>query len=252
MPLFSGGCGHRAGHSNYQLSNYLTIVRLPHHLLTYGPGALLLNWEQRINPSINASVHAYASAISKHPAVVECVPAYASLLVRFAVPKITAYALREYILDLTPVPLAADQALHHEVPVCYNGPDLEATATTLKLSVKQLIKLHTGKDYLVYQLGYQPGFAFLGETDPALAISRRSSPRANVPAGSVGLAGRQTGIYPSQSPGGWQLIGRSPIVLIRPGSHPTRFQAGDFVRFFAIGVKAFADLQQNPLPWPER
>ncbi|MEM9930122.1 MAG: 5-oxoprolinase subunit PxpB, partial [Bacteroidota bacterium] len=186
-------------------------MRLPHHLLCYGPGALLLQWEQRISPDISTSVHAYALAIEQHPAVLECVVAYASLLVRFSTPSITAYQLKEYILDLQPSPVSDRSSILHEIPVCYDGPDFTTVAATLKLSAAALIALHTRETYLVYQLGYQPGFAFMGQTPADLAIPRRSSPRARVPAGSVGLAGRQTGIYPTNSPGGWQLIGRCPI-----------------------------------------
>lgn len=227
-------------------------MRLPHHLLSYGPGALLLNWEQRVSPEISTSVHAYAYSIKQHPAVVECIPAYASLLVRFSLPKITSYQLKEYILDLKPAPLDTHQSIRHTIPVCYDGPDILQTAEVLALSVKEVIDLHSSVDYLVYQLGYQPGFAFLGETPAPLTIPRRSSPRARVPAGSVGLAGRQTGIYPSSSPGGWQLIGSCPIPLLRPGPTPTLFRAGDVVRFHPIERKAFTALQQQPPPWPER
>ncbi|MEM9527009.1 MAG: allophanate hydrolase subunit 1, partial [Bacteroidota bacterium] len=162
---------------------------------------------------MSAGVHAYAQAVAKHPAVVECVPAYASLLVRYAPPKTSAYALEEYIFSLRPQPLAEKAIFRHEIPVCYApslAPDLEQTAALLELTPEALIEFHTNRSYLVYQLGYLPGFAFMGQTAAQLAVARLNSPRARVPAGSVGLAGRQTGIYPLESPGGWRLIGRCP------------------------------------------
>ncbi len=227
-------------------------MRLPHHLHSYGSDALLLTWEQRIDPAISRSVHDYARAVLAHPGVVECVPAYASLLVRFSLRKTSAYQLREYIYALRPAAVPAAPSQRHLVPVCYDGPDLEYVQDTLQLSFQELVALHTGTDFLVYQLGYLPGFAFLGETPPQLEIERRSTPRPRVPSGAVGLAGRQTGIYPSPSPGGWQLIGRCPIPLLQAGPAPTRFLAGDTVRFYAIDAPAFLDLKQTPAPWPER
>ncbi|MFT5999894.1 MAG: KipI family sensor histidine kinase inhibitor [Neolewinella sp.] len=227
-------------------------MRLPRHILPYGPDALLLNWEQRITPGISTSVHAYAAALLAHPAVLECVPAYASLMVRFAPPKISAYQLREFIFELRPSAARPQTSVIHDLPVLYDGPDLEFIFRKLSLSKKDLISLHSAPDYLVYQVGFQPGFAFLGDTSEALAIERRESPRAKVPAGSVGLAGRQTGVYPTDGPGGWQLIGRCPWPLIRPGPSPTRLQAGDRVSFRPVSPVEFANLVKSPAPWPER
>ena len=227
-------------------------MRSFHHIVPYGPDALLLNWEQRIDPGVSAGVHAWAAAIGEHPAVRECVPAYASLLVRFSAPLITAYDLREFILGLQPGADTAMQGIHHDLPVRYDGPDLKEAAALLGISVKKLIGLHAGTDYLVYQIGFRPGFGFLGQTAPELEIARRPTPRAKVPAGSVGIAGRQTGIYPSAGPGGWQLIGRCTYPLLREGRRPALLRAGDTVRFRPVSTKAFADLLNSPPPWPER
>lgn len=231
----------------------LIPLRSPRDILPYGPNALLLNWEQRIDPAISAGVHAWAAAIRRHPAVRECVPAYASLLVRFAAPLITAYDLREFIIGLRPEENDRNGSFHHQLPVCYDGPDLEEAATILRLAPEDLIRLHSDQNYLVYQVGFRPGFGFLGETIPELEIPRRSIPRAHVPAGSVGIAGRQTGIYPSDSPGGWQLIGRCPCLLIRKGGNrPALLRAGDTVCFKPVSAAEFNDLLNSPTPWPER
>ncbi|MFK8163798.1 MAG: 5-oxoprolinase subunit PxpB [Lewinella sp.] len=221
-------------------------------MLPYGPDALLLNWDQRIAPAISTSVHAYAAALLAHPAVLECIPAYASLMVRFAPPRITAYQLREFIFELRPSATRQKNKIFHELPVLYDGPDIDFVSRKLKLSKKKIIGLHTAPTYLVYQVGFQPGFAFLGDTAEALTIGRRESPRSKVPAGSVGLAGRQTGVYPIDGPGGWQLIGRCPWLMVRSGKSPTRLRAGDQVKFRSVSPAAYLKLSKSAEPWPER
>lgn len=229
-------------------------MRLPREILSYGPSALLLNWEAAITPEINRSVHAYAAQVRQHPAVRECVPAYASLLVRFAPAQTTAYALREYLFSLQVAPLGKSAQITHRLPVCYHeslAPDLLPTAKALGLSPEQLINLHTQTVYRVYQLGFQPGFGFLGQTAPALAVSRLPEPRRAVPAGAVGLAGRQTGIYPAESPGGWRLIGRCPVPLLRPGADFARLHPGDIVHFHPVSLGDFSTCTKD-FPWPKR
>ncbi len=221
------------------------MTRYPRRIRPYGPYALLLEWEQRMDPAISRSVHHYAREARKISGVTECVPAYASLLVRFRTERLTAYQLRERIYQIPVTPGSGGGGTDHLLPVCYDeamAPDLTAVLETLHLRPRQLIDLHTGTDYLVYQVGYLPGFAFLGQTDPALEIPRRSTPRARVPVGSVGLADRQTGVYPSESPGGWQLIGRCPVSPV--------LEAGDRVRFTAIDTDVFYQLEENPDAWP--
>lgn len=229
-------------------------MRLPREIIPYGPTALLLNWEQHISPAISTAVHRYAGAIKLVQGVKECIPAYASLLVRFDVRETSAYQLKETIFNIRPEEIVT-AGLRHEIPVCYDsslGPDLLSAAKTLKLTTEELVELHTNQDYLVYQLGYQPGFAFLGETDAQLAIDRRPSPRRSVPEGSVGLAGRQTGIYPTTGPGGWQIIGRCPWPMLQEGDQWSRLQAGDRVRFYAVGLDEFQQLLKADAPWPVR
>lgn len=127
-----------------------------------------------------------------------------------------------------------------EIPVTYGGeygPDLADVARSTGLSAADVIKRHTGAEYVVYFIGFQPGFPYLGGLDPLLCTPRRSEPRLVVPAGSVGIGGSQTGIYPAASPGGWQLIGHSDLHLFEPGnSSPTLLQPGDRVHFTAREV----------------
>jgi KipI family sensor histidine kinase inhibitor len=129
-----------------------------------------------------------------------------------------------------------------EIPVRYggaDGPDLASLAKSLNLSIDELVKRHTQADYIVFFLGFQPGFAYLGGLDPALHAPRHPKPRLEVPAGSVGIGGEQTGIYPAVSPGGWQLLGRTDLKLFDPARNPpTLMQPGDHVRFTALEVLA--------------
>lgn len=128
-----------------------------------------------------------------------------------------------------------------EIPVHYggaDGPDLAALAKHTGLSVDEVVKRHTQAEYIVFFLGFQPGFAYLGGLDPALAMPRHAEPRLEVPAGSVGIGGAQTGIYPAASPGGWQLLGRTELKLFDPARNPpTLMQPGDRVRFTALEVR---------------
>ncbi|MBT2791497.1 5-oxoprolinase subunit PxpB [Paraburkholderia strydomiana] len=129
-----------------------------------------------------------------------------------------------------------------EVPVQYGGefgPDLDAVANHTGLSVREVIERHSGGEYVVFFLGFQPGFAYMGGLEEALHTPRRASPRLEVPAGSVGIGGEQTGIYPATSPGGWQLIGRTELPLFDPTRRPpTLLQPGDRVRFTIAGIHA--------------
>ena len=131
-----------------------------------------------------------------------------------------------------------------KIPVCYSqgfGPDLEESARELNITIEEMIELHCQWAYPVYGIGFLPGFLYLGDVPKALQLSRKSEPRMKVPAGTVGLAGMQTGIYPQTSPGGWQLLGRTPIKLFDPTQDPPcAIQVGDEVQFYAIDEPSFA------------
>lgn len=133
-----------------------------------------------------------------------------------------------------------------EIPVCYGGefgPDLETVARISGMTADEVIAIHSGADYLVHMLGFAPGFAYLGGMDPRIAAPRKATPRLSIPPGSVGIAGEQTGIYPIETPGGWQLIGRSPVRLFRPEQDPpVLLEAGNLVRFRPIFREDFEQL----------
>jgi len=167
-------------------------------------------------------------------------PAYASLLIDFDPFRLTHEELESIVAPLLsrPLPPRPEPAPVLEIPVCYDGdfaPDLTSVAHHTSLSGEQVIALHSGGDYFVYFVGFSPGFAYLGGVPRQLQVPRLASPRKHVSAGSVGLAGEQTGIYPHDSPGGWQLIGRTPLRMFVPSADPpSRLQLGDRVRFRRI------------------
>ena len=177
------------------------------------------------------------------PHVVEVVPGMNNLTIVFDPLEADYEALAAQLESGWDAAEAADMdSAEIEIPVRYggaDGPDLAALAEHTGLSVDEVVKRHTQAEYIVFFLGFQPGFAYLGGLDPALAMPRRAEPRLAVPAGSVGIGGVQTGIYPAASPGGWQLLGRTELKLFDPARNPpTLMQPGDRVRFTALEVRA--------------
>ncbi|ASJ02500.1 allophanate hydrolase [Thermococcus profundus] len=215
-----------------------------------GDSAILISFGEVIDDSINARVHAVARAIEKKDFdwLVETVPAYSSLAVIFDPLRASFEDVREAIQPLLGVSAEAFMGRRIEIPVLYGGeygPDIEFVAQYNGLSVDDVIELHSGKTYRVHFLGFLPGFAYLSPVDERITIPRLEKPRLKVPAGSVGIAGRQTGIYPIESPGGWRLIGRTPLRLFDPGRDPpTLLQPGDEVNFVPIGEKEFWEIHK--------
>lgn len=172
-------------------------------------------------------------------------PAYASLLIDFDPLQITHEDLGSHVqkfIDLGP-PSAEGPGRSIEIPVCYDaefGPDLPSVAEHNRISIEEVIRLHTSVTYHVYFLGFSPGFAYLGGLPPQLRTPRLATPRSRVAAGSVGIAGEQTGVYPLESPGGWRLIGRTPSRMFDASANsPSLLQPGDSVRFSAIDRSSF-------------
>ena len=177
-------------------------------------------------------LHAALRALDP-PGVVELVPAYRTLLV-VADPEragaLDELAARLPALELSPADAVAGDPV--EIPVRYDGQDLPEVAGLTGLDAEEVVRRHTAPEYTVAFLGFSPGFPYLVGLDPALEVPRRDTPRTSIPAGSVGLAGGQTGIYPSASPGGWQLIGRTEVTLFDPGRDPPALLApGGRLRF---------------------
>ena len=210
--------------------------------LACGDSALTVELGQGISPEINARVTALTALITEArlPGVRELVPAYCSLTVQYdssltSHTQLTA-ALTELCRHLDGPAAAAGTLV--ELPVLYGGfcgPDLDFVAQNAGLSPEQVIQIHSQTDYLIYMLGFTPGFPYLGGMDGRIAAPRLQTPRVRIPAGSVGIAGEQTGVYPIASPGGWQIIGRTPLKLFDPQrEQPFLLSAGQRVRFVPI------------------
>lgn len=191
--------------------------------------------------------------IANEAGAVDVVPAYHSLLVIFDPAQQTATAIAQQLkLALPDAEQAAQKQSQQRlirIPVCYEGdfaPDLPELAQQHGLTTDVVIAKHTAKTYSVACLGFIPGFAFLGYVDDAIATPRRANPRPHLPAGSVGIAGWQTGIYPAESPGGWNIIGRTPKTLYDPKNGLIScFEIGDAVQFYAITATAFNTWGEN-------
>lgn len=207
-----------------------------------GDRALTVAFPARIDPAINAQVCNLARLIVERRVrgVIETIPTFSSLTVIFD-PLIVSHArLVRQLTRLLPEcgQSGSSRKRIFEIPVCYGdafGEDLGDVAAHAKLSVEEVIRLHSSADYLIYMLGFLPGFAYLGGLDERIATPRLQSPRTKIPAGSVGIGGDQTGIYPLDSPGGWRLIGRTPVKPYDPSrAEPILYRAGDYIRFIPI------------------
>jgi KipI family sensor histidine kinase inhibitor len=200
-----------------------------------GDSALLAELGSRLDTALNTRAIALAAALKKRRDVRQAMAGYASVTVHFD-PELTTHdALAAAIKRLaTKRPPMAEPGRLHRIPVVYDGPDMEAVAAVLALSAAEIATIHTKPIYRVFLVGFVPGWGYLGPLPEQLELPRRQVPRTKVPAGSVAIAGRQTGIYPLPTPGGWHLIGRTPVKLFLPNSDPpSLFRAGDRVKFFA-------------------
>ena len=210
--------------------------------LMAGDSAWVVEFGDEISQEVNRKVHALASALGKAslPGLGEAVPTYRSLLIHYDPLRLSCDEVKTFVSEVLQKceekPSFEPRVV--EVPVVYGGefgPDIEFVAEHNGLSVEEVISLHSGAAYTVYMLGFAPGFAYLGGMPEAIATPRLETPRTLVPAGSVGIAGEQTGIYPIATPGGWRLIGRTPLKLFDPEHDPpTLLKAGDLVRFVPI------------------
>jgi inhibitor of KinA len=219
------------------------------HIQPMGDSAFVIRFGESISPELHERVVALLRALdsAREPWVVDLVPGYASVMVLYDALRTTPEEVRRWLRET--LPRARPEATSHrvvEVPVWYHpsvGPDLEPLAREKGLTVEELVALHSAPEYLVYMLGFKPGFPFLGGLDPLLFSARLATPRTAVPAGSVGIGGQQTGIYPLSSPGGWKLLGRTPLRIFSPEADPPfALNIGDRVRFVPITDARFREL----------
>lgn len=217
-------------------------------LLPSGDKAVSVEFGNTIDPKINQRIRAFTLALATQgiKGIVELVPSYRSVMVHYRPEEILYRELADGLMaaakladsmELPPAEVVV-------IPVLYNretGPDLAFVAEHSGKSIDEVIKIHTSTEYLIYMLGFTPGFPYLGGMSKEIATPRLQSPRIKIPGGSVGIAGEQTGVYPIDSPGGWQLIGRTPVKLYDPSREtPILLHAGQYIRFVAIGEQEYA------------
>ncbi len=210
--------------------------------LPAGDQAFVVELGDTIDPQTNRRVHGLMDAIERAemPGVFDLVPTYRSILIYYDPMRTSLSALQATVseLYLGLEDQTIDEPRTVEMPTLYGGefgPDLEFVAEHAGLTPQEVVDIHSGTDYLVYMMGFSPGFPYLGGLSERLATPRLETPRLEIPAGSVGIAESQTGVYPVASPGGWRLIGRSPMRMFDPEAEPpSRLAAGDYVRFVPI------------------
>lgn len=222
-------------------------------ILTAGDSALLIEFEQKIAPEINAQITAFVHFLKEQhiEGVTDLIPAFASLLINYD-PRVIGYKdLKARIEELLKIEVSeeASEARVFEIPVCYGGeygPDIANIAENAGLSEQEVIDIHCSKDYLIYMLGFLPGFVYLGGLDERIHTPRLANPRISIPAGSVGIAASQTGIYPLNSPGGWQLLGMTPVKTYDPEREtPILVEAGDYIRFVPVTEEEFLNIKKQ-------
>jgi len=200
-----------------------------------GDTALLAELSTRLDTAINTRAIALATALKKRRDVRQAIAGYASVTVHFDPEQATHDSLGAAIKRLAAKrPPMAEPGRLHRIPVTYDGPDIAEVGERLQLSREKIIEIHSRPIYRVFLVGFVPGWAYLGPLPDELVLPRREIPRTQVPAGSVAIAARQSGIYPLPTPGGWHLIGRTSVKLFLPDSDPPcLFRAGDRVKFFS-------------------
>ena len=221
-------------------------------ILPCGDCAVTVQVGYEISEETNRKVVSLMRALAEAaiPGLRELVPSYSAVCVHYDSEQISYDQLLERLNNLEIKELSSESASQKivEIPVCYGGeygPDLAFVAEHNGLSPEEVIAIHSGGTYLVYMLGFLPGFAYMGGMDERIATPRLTSPRARIPAGSVGIAGGQTGIYPLASPGGWQLIGRTPVKMFAMEGETGKFalSAGDRVKFVPITEEQYREME---------
>lgn len=219
-------------------------------ILAAGDCSIVVEFGNEISDEINERITGFYQGVKSNriAGVTEAIPTFRSVLLNYD-PRIISY--KQLVSEVTS--RLANVKTHGrgakrivEIPVCYGGeygPDLSFVAEHAGLSEQEVIDIHTSKEYLIYMLGFQPGFPYLGGLDPRLFTPRLTSPRVQIPAGSVGIGGEQTGLYPVASPAGWQIIGTTPVKAYNPYRNPTiPYEAGDYIHFYPITADQFKEI----------
>ncbi|MBO3700569.1 5-oxoprolinase subunit PxpB [Roseivirga sp. E12] len=216
----------------------------------FGDSAIIVTFEKVISEEVNQKVISLYEALKVQKGISYLIPAYNSLTIGYDIENwkfVTISDLVKVTINGTPKLSSTSERKVYSIPVCYEKPfDLDSleVCEQIDLTKEELIQMHTGQVFRVYMLGFVAGFAYMGSLPEHLACKRKATPRLRVPKGSVGLAGLQTGIYPTEAPGGWQIIGQTPLNMFDPNRGQTSLLApGDYVKFRAIGLEEFKIIQ---------
>lgn len=223
------------------------------NLKAVGDCAITVEFKNEISEEVNNDVAILRGAVeaSQTEGILECIPTYRSLLIRYNPLKISYESLVTRIYEFMKKTATSKNsgAKVYVIPVYYGkefGPDLNNVASINQLSEKEVIRIHTSVDYRIYMLGFTPGFPYLGGMNKSIATPRLTQPRTKIHAGSVGIAGEQTGIYPIDSPGGWQIIGRTPLKLFDiDRKNPILLEAGNYIRFQAVDHNTYLKIEKE-------
>lgn len=221
--------------------------------LQNGDSAVTVQFKNEISRGVNAYVTSLCAEIEQAgiKGVTEYIPTFCSVSVLYDCTEISAKKLKNTLAKiLKNIKVASSRkARLFEIPVCYDdcfALDMDNVCEHSHLTRQEVIERHSGRDYLIYMLGFLPGFAYLGGMDESLATPRLDSPRSEIFEGAVGIGGEQTGIYPVASPGGWQLIGKTPLkVYDKERENPILYSAGDYIRFVPVDLDEFKRIEQQ-------
>ncbi len=237
---------------------------MDYHIEPLGDSAVIIDLGNEIDTNTQQKVQTVSSYLDSNPPqwLIEYVPAFTTVTLFYQpchASLTTKYnkenspyteickQLKALFSHISPKGMMEPRTI--EIPVCYGGtfgPDLAEVASHAQLTENDVIRYHTNGNYRVHMIGFAPGFPYIGGMPEEIAAPRKKSPRTKIPAGSVGIAGKQTGVYPIETPGGWQLIGKTPLKLFRPGEDsPSLLQAGDQIRFKAITPEAFDNWKED-------
>ncbi|MBM7587730.1 inhibitor of KinA [Bacillus pakistanensis] len=224
-----------------------------------GDQAIIIDFGNEINEVTHQSVQTVATLLDEHPPewMIEYIPAFTTVTLFYNLMKIPLHSKSTFpysiICEKIKILLSNIPSIKQskprivEIPVCYGGefgPDLEEVAKYNRLTTEEVMTLHANGEYLVYMIGFAPGFPYIGGMNKRIATPRKATPRLKIPEGSVGIAGNQTGVYPIETPGGWQLIGKTPLKLFRPyEENPSLLMAGDQIKFKPITLEEYMEME---------